>query len=434
MSSLGPTIIFDKSLLQSLSEDEAVWLDAFYHSIITPLFYIETLADLSKKSETRSSEEIVQVISKKVPEMGPSPNIHHRELCIGDLLGYQVSFSRFPILNRGKSYIMDNGKRGVVYDEHPEIKAFQRWQRQEFEEIEKESASLWRKSLTEFNYDHYLKLIQEILGSSFKKPKSLEESFDIANKIVNGHGHRYKTFKLLKDFLYINNEAFKKIISIWNKKNMIPIQSFAPYASHVLKVDIFFILCTSTGLISRDRKSNRADMAYLYYLPFTNIFTSSDKLHKRTVPLFLDSDQRFIWGEDLKKDLSELDKYFDNLKSKEEKQQGVYGFAWYPPDNSRFLTTRLWDDMKPSWRLSDNKSNSNITGQKTNIPSGLKEHIDKAYKKIKNQKGQSIPPGFNLEDASDIVIKRMVRGKRGKWQMLSDDVINNQNQKNDDDM
>lgn len=434
MSSLGPTIIFDKSLLQSLSEDEAVWLDAFYHSIITPLFYIETLADLSKESETRSPEEIVQVISKKVPEMGPSPNTHHRELCIGDLLGYPVSFSRFPILNRGESYIMDNGKRGVVYDEHPEIKAFQRWQKQEFEEIEKESAFLWRKSLAEFDYDYYLNLIQDMLSEDFKKPKSLEEAFDTADKIVKGHANRYKTFKLLKDFLYINDETFKKILSMWNKENMIPLQSFAPYASYVLKVDIFFILCTSTGLISRDRKSNRADMAYLYYLPFTNIFTSSDKLHKRTAPLFLDSDQRFIWGEDLKKDLSELDKYFDSIKSREEKHHGVYGFAWYPPDNNRFLTTRLWDDMKPSWRLSDNKSNSKNTGQKINIPSGLKEHIDKAYKKIKNQKGQDIPLGFNLEEASDVVIKRMVRGKRGKWQMLSDDIMNNQNQKDDNDM
>jgi hypothetical protein len=431
MSALGPTIIFDKSLLQSLSEDEAVWLDAFYHSIITPLFYIETLADLSKESETKSAEEIVQVISKKVPEMGPSPNTHHRELCIGDLLGYPVSFSRYPILNHGESYIMENGKHGVVYDQHPEIKAFQRWQKQEFEEIEKESASLWRKLLAEFDYDYYLNLIQDILGSDFKKPKSLEDAYDTADKIVKGHGNRYKTFKLVKDFLNINDKAFKEIVSMWNKENMIPIQSFAPYASYVLKVDIFFILCTSTGLISRDRKSNRADIAYLYYLPFTNIFTSSDKLHKRAVPLFLESDQRFIWGEDLKKDLSELDMYFDNLKSKEEKSQGVYSFAWYPPDNNRFLTTRLWDDMKPSWRLSSGNSNNKNTSQDIEVPKGLKEHMDKAYEKIKNQEGQKIPAGFDLEEANDVIIKRMVRGQRGKWQILSDNIIEAQRRKDD---
>ncbi len=47
--SLGPITIFDKSALQALSLDEAVWLDTFYlTNIITPLFFLETLADLDK--------------------------------------------------------------------------------------------------------------------------------------------------------------------------------------------------------------------------------------------------------------------------------------------------------------------------------------------------------------------------------------------------
>ena len=152
MSILGPTIIFDKSALESLSEDESVWLDAFYHSIITPLFYVETLADLTKEMETRSPEDIVRIIANKVPEMGSSPTTHHRELSIGDLLGYRVDFSRKPILSGGKSYVLNN-KRGVVFDEHPELQAFQRWRKQEFFEIEKGIASLWRKSLDEFDYN-----------------------------------------------------------------------------------------------------------------------------------------------------------------------------------------------------------------------------------------------------------------------------------------
>lgn len=45
---VGPILIFDKSTLQSLNVDESVWLDAFYLPNITPLFFIETLADLEK--------------------------------------------------------------------------------------------------------------------------------------------------------------------------------------------------------------------------------------------------------------------------------------------------------------------------------------------------------------------------------------------------
>ena len=47
---LGPIIIFDKSFLQSLNVDEAVWLDNFFLTVITPLFFVETLADLERKS------------------------------------------------------------------------------------------------------------------------------------------------------------------------------------------------------------------------------------------------------------------------------------------------------------------------------------------------------------------------------------------------
>jgi hypothetical protein len=45
----GPILIFDKSTLESLSVDEAVLMDNFYLSNITPIFFVECLADLEKK-------------------------------------------------------------------------------------------------------------------------------------------------------------------------------------------------------------------------------------------------------------------------------------------------------------------------------------------------------------------------------------------------
>ena len=45
---MGPITIFDKSALQALSIDETVWLEAYFLNNVTPLFYVETLADLEK--------------------------------------------------------------------------------------------------------------------------------------------------------------------------------------------------------------------------------------------------------------------------------------------------------------------------------------------------------------------------------------------------
>ena len=47
--SAGPILIFDKSLIEMLSPDEAVWLGQFYRVNIVPVFLVETLADLEKE-------------------------------------------------------------------------------------------------------------------------------------------------------------------------------------------------------------------------------------------------------------------------------------------------------------------------------------------------------------------------------------------------
>jgi hypothetical protein len=50
----GPIIIFDKSSLESLNLNEAVLLDNFYMSNITPLFFVECLADCAEESIIKS--------------------------------------------------------------------------------------------------------------------------------------------------------------------------------------------------------------------------------------------------------------------------------------------------------------------------------------------------------------------------------------------
>ena len=63
---MGPSTVFDKSALQALSVDEAVWLEAHFLANVTPLFYVETLADLEKAAaEGRTPEEAVGSLAAK---------------------------------------------------------------------------------------------------------------------------------------------------------------------------------------------------------------------------------------------------------------------------------------------------------------------------------------------------------------------------------
>ncbi len=76
MSGAGPIILFDKSTLQSLTVDEAVWFDTFYFPSITPLFFVETLADLEKEMAAgKSAESLVGALADKAPLGGASMSI-----------------------------------------------------------------------------------------------------------------------------------------------------------------------------------------------------------------------------------------------------------------------------------------------------------------------------------------------------------------------
>jgi hypothetical protein len=83
-------MLFDKSFLQSLSADEAVWFDHFSLPVVCPIFYVETLADLAKEPGKRSAENIVADISRKFPEWSGAPCGFHIDMCVNNVFGAEV--------------------------------------------------------------------------------------------------------------------------------------------------------------------------------------------------------------------------------------------------------------------------------------------------------------------------------------------------------
>jgi hypothetical protein len=61
------------------------------------------------------------------------------------------------------------------------------------------------------------------------------------------------------------------VLERWNAAGRPSLPTFAPYTTRVFKVDLLYYLGIDRGFISGERASNKADMAYLYYLPFTMV-------------------------------------------------------------------------------------------------------------------------------------------------------------------
>jgi hypothetical protein len=119
----GPNILFDKSFLQSLSLDESVLFDHFFHPVICPLFFVETLADLEKAvRQGRTPEQEVGIIADKVPETSGFPNLHHTHLGIANLIGREVIMDGRVMVAGGRPVRVE-GKSGVVHEQSPEAGA-----------------------------------------------------------------------------------------------------------------------------------------------------------------------------------------------------------------------------------------------------------------------------------------------------------------------
>ena len=179
----GPILIFDKSFLQSLNVDEAVWLDNFFLTVITPLFFVETLADLEKEVHRgRTPEQVVGSLAYKTPDLQSYMAAHHGTMLWADLHGKKVPMDgRIP--RTGGRYVTLDGKQGVIYERTQEEEAFARWQRQEFLDLERQIAKVWRRNVTNIDHSANYALFSGFYGS-FRKPKTLADAKHIANTLI----------------------------------------------------------------------------------------------------------------------------------------------------------------------------------------------------------------------------------------------------------
>lgn len=403
----GPILIFDKSTLESLSPDEAVWLDNFFRTNITPLFFVETLADLEKQMRSgRTSEQVVGNLAYKTPDMQSSANVHHARLLEAELYaGETIVMDGRPIIAPGQA-VMLGGKTGIVFKEPPEEEALRRWQQHEFLEIERMFAKKWRRMLSVANFEEAYKIFRKWIPRG-EKPRTLLG----VKQVVESHIGRLDQAACLKFgmvVLGVPPEAQEHVLTRWEGVAKPALREFAPYFRYVFSLDFFFYMAIACDLISRDRPSNMVDLAYLYYLPFCNIFTSNDGLHRRIVPLFLRDDQSFVPGVELKAGLASLDRHYATLPE-EVREQGMMHFADRPPLSSSFFVTTLWDKHLPAWRQHENQPKAPMSKAQERALLELANRVATA--------GAPLGPEVrvNIDQADYVQMTRHVYPQKGKW-------------------
>jgi hypothetical protein len=411
----GPFLIFDKSALQCLSLDETNWLDNFFYTVITPLFFAETLADLEKEvGKGRTPEQVVGNLALKTPDMQATACAHHRKILAGVLSGQTVPLDGRIPCDHGKVVELD-GKKGLFYSKAPEEEALERWYSGQFLDVERQMAKQWRRELTGINHDQAYAFFQNwfIMG----KPKTLAEVKTLADAYIDC-SPQDGSLKFGLNFLALPEPAQQQITDRWKSAGSPPVRDFAPYFRHVFGVDLFFYLAVAADLISRVRPKSKADnlvdIAYLYYLPFCHVFTSNDNLHRRTVPLFLRQDQTFVDATELKTGLQKLDSHYSALPA-EIKTSGFYEFAATPPQDTGFLVTRLWDSHLPLWRKHQANKQPRDNAEETKIVAELNRIREAAESADATQR-------LSIEEMEFAQVTHNPLRVKGKWRRYPDDI------------
>lgn len=399
-------------MLQSLTVDESCWLENFFISNMTPLFYVESLADLSKEfKDDRTPRKFVSQLAERTPTMDCYPNIHHNTLILNELFGKKIPMDGRPLIAGGKLKITQEGQTLVDHDLFPEDKALIRWQEEKFTVLEKEFAFHWREDLLNLNLENKISLVKNILPKGIKL-NNLEKIKTFINNFIEQED--MMILELLCSLIDVIDPYREQIREKWMEHKPRNLIEMAPYTAFILSIDLFYYLSIHLGQISGVRKSNRIDIAYLYYLPFCNVFSSSDKLHKRVAPLFMNSEQVFIDGITFKKALKWLDDYYSKLSEKV-KKEGLVKFATYPPEEKN-LVSDLWDKYLILWR-------KHLQEKKLTKPKTKKEEKE-IVDKMNWIKKQSLTLGQPLEfDAVDsVMFTKKVRLKKGKWNLFPPEV------------
>lgn len=407
---MGPITLFDKSFLQSLTVDESVWFDHFFTAVVCPIFFVETLADLTKKpraGSSRTPQDEVRILADKSPVMSASPCVHHVHLAISNLLGNAAPHLGQVPLAGGRPVRNKDGKPGVVFENSPEAEAFSRWQRGQFFEVERDTASSWRAMLASLNLSEVAQGMRQ-LGITPKTCKSINEAYGIAASLVHSRTNLEAQAALLFSFLNVPNHLQGSIFHRWSTAGFPPLASYAPFASHVLTVELFFQIALAANLISTERASNRADIAYLFYLPFCHVFVSGDKLHQRSAPAFLTKQQDFLWGPDLKASLSAINQQLSVL-TEAERQQGLHKLAPYPPGDNSNLVVAMWEKHSPVKKDGTSKPAMSPEAERK-----LVEHLNTFVKAAEAPEVASMP----ADELQSVAIERLVPPKRGSWWVI----------------
>ncbi|MGB7581374.1 MAG: SEC-C domain-containing protein, partial [Sedimentisphaerales bacterium] len=292
-----------------------------------------------------SKDQIMRMVNKILP-FDSAISVHYRYLIINSLLGYPVEMRRRPYIGGGVPVEGDSGKKGIIFDVSPEEKTLNEWKSGNFTEAENILSEQWRESTRSLDLELFKNTAKQKI-KVLKQFDSVEQLHQYVNKFLSQENNQTNLLVWLIEEFGIDFPMAQRVFIRWERGEYKLIKDFSPYAYYCFNALVLFyfgLICNFIGT----RPTNKIDLEYIYYLPFCMVFVSNDNFHKSIAGTFLNSDQTFVAGEDLKADLKNLSYEWGKLGEHRKDVWGAqYGFG--PPANGKSITFQLWKRFFPHW-------------------------------------------------------------------------------------
>jgi len=341
------SIIIDKSVLQGLNARESKWLFHHYRVNMTPIFFSEILGDLKKVRgfSTESASGDVQMLSKKIDSSSVDLNEYSDRLVMMELSGRSFPLDGRPVVANAQPVRHPDGGYGMFIDQTPMQKVLNRWVSGDFVGMEEEFAKVWRERIDGIDLNKIIQSMKTVRDKDCSTPLAV---MNIVDTLLFKPSNNYANLMLWMDVLGMPANVKARVATVWKGLGRPNTQHYAPYTAYVARLELYFHLGVGHHVIP-PRPTNRLDIDYFKYLPFTRVFASADKFHADHFSLFSRSDQIFLTGKELKDSLSVMADYYDNIPENV-RSRGSYTYADFPPVHMDNAITRTYDLVIPGWR------------------------------------------------------------------------------------
>ncbi len=349
---MGPALFLDKSTLQSLSFEQITLLRRHFNVPTVPIAAMEILADLKKPDRERPSTEVAMRLADKLVPSQSVMVVHCRTLLEADLCGHAIEMGHRPYVDQGRQVRHEDGTTGYIRQSSREEKAIERWRAGDFTEAEQLLAAQWRESSSGRSLDS-LKNALANNAMPDEPIQTMEAARDHADGLLNVEPGGNDLVRLAVDLGGLNSGATNRIwFRWWATTGKRSLQEFAPYAYYFLRVNYIFFVALGAGLVT-PRGTNVIDLEYLFYLPFFEVFCSSDKFHETMTPCLLGQGQMFVTGNRLKRDLAEQVARWKAMTTDEQDDE-LRRFRTQPVDEASYIH-EIWRTCRPNWTPTESR-------------------------------------------------------------------------------